>query len=595
MIKTKQKLLSLLLILIMVTGILPMFSITAKAATLPYGMTSSSIGVGSGSTLASSTTQIGFGGQRWYVVGFDGTGIDKGGEYVTLLAKGSMGSSAFLDADKTYSTSYSGSTLQSFINNLPNSYDSREQALMVGLTLDEVSGTQPTNQKIWALSATEASTISSSVLGLADGAWVLRTMTEYGNARTVSAGVVNGYGPPITQANCVRPGTALDLSNVLYAAPISGAKGTAVGTINSIALSSEVKFTVLDSNLSLNIASVPASLTKAQGSYISLNYSGAQTGDGKYVSCVLVSNTDSMVKYYAKLSTEASGTLSIPISTDIMTGSYTLLIYNEEICSGDYSDYASTPISISLTVTGSANTAPTLKSGVSSTDSVSVLVNSAYTLKLSDIFTDIDGNALTYRVYTNGSSTAVPADENYSFTPTTAGTTTLQFTAYDGAAESASYTVTLTAGNVLATGITVTGENGATCIGKNGQLQLYVSFQPSNTTNQNVTWTVTMSTQAGDGSVDAGNMLRTSGVVDPAWGSGKATIRATAQDGSGVFGELVLPVLQNIVTGIIVNTSETNVAIGDTTQMSATVSPTEAIPLHLRRQTRCIIIRSPYL
>lgn len=573
MIKTKQKLLPLLLILIVVAGILSVWTITARAATLPCGMTSSSIGVGSGSTLASSTTQIGFGGQRWYVVGFNGTGIDKGSEYVTLLAKGSMGSSEF---SETGSTSYLGSNLQTFINALPSSYDSREQALMVGLTLDEVSGTQPTNQKIWALGTTEASTISSSVLDLADGAWVLRTMSQYSTARTVSAGVVNNFGPPNTTVNCVRPGTSLDLSKVLYASPISGAKDTPVGTMNSVALSSEVKFTILDSNLGLTIASAPASLTKAQGSTISLSYSNAQTGDGKYVSCVLVSNSDSMVKYYSKLSASASGTLSIPISSDIIAGSYKLLIYNEEICSGDNSDYASAPISIGLTVTGSSNTAPVLKFGVSSTDSASVSVNSAYTLKLSDIFTDIDGNTLTYRVYTNGSSTAVPADENYSFTPATAGTTTLRFTAYDGAAESASYTVTLTAGNVLATGITVTGENGATCIGKNGQLQLYVSFQPSNTTNQNVTWTVTMSTQAGEGSVDAGNMLRTSGVVDPSWGNGKATIRATAQDGSGVFGELVLPVLQNIVTGITVSAANTDVAVGDTTQLSATVSPTEA-------------------
>lgn len=576
MIKTKQKLLPLLLMLIMVAGILSIWTIPARASsTLPYGMTSSSIGVGSGSTLESSTTQIGFGGQRWYVVGFNGTGIDKGSEYVTLLAKGSMGSSSF-DTDEPYSTSYSGSTLQSFINNLPNSYDSREQSLMVGLTLDEVSGTQPTNQKIWALGATEASTISSSVLDLADGAWVLRTMSPYNTARTVSSGVVNNYGPPNTNQNCVRPGTALDLSKVLYASPISGAKDTPVGTMSSVALSSEAKFTILDSNLSLNIVSAPASLTKAQGSSISLNYSGAQTGSDKYVSCVLVSNSDSMVKYYSKLSTSASGTLSIPISSDIIAGSYKLLIYNEQICSGDNSDYASTPISIGLTVTGASNTAPTLKSGVSSTTSASVSVNSAYTLKLSDIFTDIDGNTLTYRVYTNGSSTAVSADENYSFTPATTGTTTLRFTAYDGAAESASYTVTVSAGNVLATGITVTGENGATCIGKNGQLQLYVSFQPSNTTNQNVTWTVTMSTRAGEGSVDAGNMLRTSGVDDPPWGSGKATIRATAQDGSGVFGELVLPVLQNIVTGITVSAANTDVAVGDTMQLSATVSPTEA-------------------
>ena len=563
-----SRFITLVLFFSLILNLMPV-SVNAVIA-LPYGMTSSSISVGSGSTLASSTTQIGFGGQRWYVVGFNGTGINKGTGYITLLAKGSMGSSGF---QTTGTNTYSGSTIQTFVNALPNSYASGEQGIMVGLTLDEVSGTQPTNQKIWLLGYTEASTVSADVRDLADGAWWLRTPSAYYNPRTVSVGIVNDYGPPSNQACVVRPGTTLNLSNVLYAAPISGAKGATVGSMNSVSLSSEIKFTILNSGLGLTIPSAPASLSKAKGSTINLDFSGAQTGTGKYVSCVLVSQTDSLVKYYAKLSTAASGTLSIPISADVQAGNYTLLIYNEQISSGDSSDYASTPVSVSLSVTG-VNTAPTLKSGVPSTANASVSVNSAYTLNLSNIFTDVDANALSYRVYINGSGTAVAADANYSFTPEVAGITTLRFTAYDGAAESASYTVTLTASNVLATSITVTAENGATKIGRNAQIQLYYTFQPSNTTNKAITWTTSF-TSAGslaDGDIDAANILRTNNITS----NGSITVRATAQDGSSVYGSLTLGFLSNIVTDITVNAANTDIAVGDTTQMSKVVSPSNA-------------------
>jgi len=270
--KAVSKILSLVLTAALVLNLLPTMSLAV--ALFPYGMASTSIGVGSGSTLASATTQIGFGGQRWYVVGFNATGINKGDGTITLLAKGAMGTSMFSD---TGSTSYAGSTLQTYINALPNSYDSRERSIMVGQTLNEVSGTQPTAQKIWALGYTEASTISSSVLELDGGSWVLRTMSQYGTPRMVSGGIVNNYGPPTTQSSSVRPGTTLNLSNVLYAAPISGTKDGGIGVMNSVSLGSEIKFTILDPGLSLTINGAQSSMMVMQGFSFNLDFSGAQT------------------------------------------------------------------------------------------------------------------------------------------------------------------------------------------------------------------------------------------------------------------------------------------------------------------------------
>ena len=58
-----SRFITLVLFFSLILNLMPV-SVNAVIA-LPYGMTSSSISVGSGSTLASSTTQIGFGGQRW--------------------------------------------------------------------------------------------------------------------------------------------------------------------------------------------------------------------------------------------------------------------------------------------------------------------------------------------------------------------------------------------------------------------------------------------------------------------------------------------------------------------------------------------------
>lgn len=541
------------------------------AESFPPGLSAASVSVGTGSTLASSTTQLVFGGQSWYVAGFNGTGINKGEGRMTLLAKGSMGSSVF--RTDGYNP-YGGSTLQAFINALPGGWDTREQAQMVGLTLGNVSGTQPTGQKIWALDALEAGAVSKDVLQLADGAWWLRTPSQYSNPRIVANGEVQNYGPPTTQALLVRPGMTLDLSGVAFAAP-AAAKDSAVDEVSAVSLGSEMKLTLLDnSGLGLSVTGLPAELVRNQGIPIpiSFDFSGAQTGSGRYVSCVLVSNADHLVKYYAKLSTEASGSVAIP-TDKFLPASYTLLIYNEEIGSGGSSDYASTPVSAALTISGS-NAAPKLKAGVSPSASSSVSVGSPFTQDLSAIFEDPDNDALSYRVYINSSAAPVPAAKNYSFTPGSAGVTTLRFTAYDGAHESPSYTVTLTAGAVGITKITPRTEGGVTTLGWGGSIQLYADIEPDNATNKVLKWTaaVTGGSQYAKGDIDAANMLRLNGFQKDA----TVTIRAAAQDGSGKYGEIVLKAIEYPVIGISVTAAGGGVYLNTPVQMRAAVQPSKA-------------------
>jgi len=86
------------------------------------------------------------------------------------------------------------------------------------------------------------------------------------------------------------------------------------------------------------------------------------------------------------------------------------------------------------------------------------------------------------------------------------------------------------AGTILVTGITVSG--GASISAKGGTVQLTANVTPSNANNKNVTWTSSNATIA---------TVNTSGKVT-AKTNGTVTIRATAQDGSVVYGEKTITI-----------------------------------------------------
>lgn len=90
----------------------------------------------------------------------------------------------------------------------------------------------------------------------------------------------------------------------------------------------------------------------------------------------------------------------------------------------------------------SDNEAPALAEGVNAEAAASVNLGAEYTLDLSKIFTDADGDELTYTVRVDGAE-PVSAETEYSFTATESGSHTLVFTASDGKA-TATHTVTLT-------------------------------------------------------------------------------------------------------------------------------------------------------
>ena len=174
--------------------------------------------------------------------------------------------------------------------------------------------------------------------------------------------------------------------------------------------------------------------------------------------------------YIVKVNEETEQTTGNSYSyTPAAPGTYTLVFK-----ASDGNDVSTDTYTVTLTVKA-PNTPPARKSGVNESDTASVAVNKAYSINLNTKFDDIDGDNLTYKVKIN-EGTEVPADESYSYTPTTTGTDTLVFRANDGTADSAeTYTVTLTALNSVPVRKNGTGETQSENITVNNPYMLDLS------------------------------------------------------------------------------------------------------------------------
>jgi uncharacterized protein YjdB len=153
------------------------------------------------------------------------------------------------------------------------------------------------------------------------------------------------------------------------------------------------------------------------------------------------------------------------------------------------------------------------------------------------------------------------------------GTVTARATATDGSGVYGQLVITISGQIIPVTGITVTGAGGSSVITTDGgQLQLTATVTPSDATNKTVTWSITNGT--GQATISA------TGVVT-AVANGTVTARATATDGSGVYGQLVITISGQIipVTGITVTGAGGSSVIttdGGQLQLTATVTPSDA-------------------
>jgi uncharacterized protein YjdB len=153
------------------------------------------------------------------------------------------------------------------------------------------------------------------------------------------------------------------------------------------------------------------------------------------------------------------------------------------------------------------------------------------------------------------------------------GTAIARATANDGSGVYGTLTITITNQNVPVTSISVAGAGGATLITIiGGTLQLYATVLPANATNKTVTWSI--SSGADKASISSTGLVT-------ALGYGTAIARATANDGSGFYGTLIIPISNQVVpvTGITL-TGEGGVSTitseNGTLQLIETVLPADA-------------------
>ena len=153
------------------------------------------------------------------------------------------------------------------------------------------------------------------------------------------------------------------------------------------------------------------------------------------------------------------------------------------------------------------------------------------------------------------------------------GTVTARATANDGSGVVGSLVITISGQVIPVTGITVTGTGGATTITTdNGTLQLTATVTPADATNKTVTWSVVNGT--GQATINSTGLVT-------AVSNGTVTARATANDGSGVVGSLVITISGQVipVTGITVTGASGATTIttdNGTLQLTATVTPADA-------------------
>jgi len=153
------------------------------------------------------------------------------------------------------------------------------------------------------------------------------------------------------------------------------------------------------------------------------------------------------------------------------------------------------------------------------------------------------------------------------------GTITAKATSNDSQGISGTLVITISNQIIPVTGITVTGAGGATTITTDkGTLQLSAAITPDNASNKTVTWSIANGT--GQATINS------TGLVTAA-ASGTITAKATTNDGSGVYGILVITISNKIIptTKIIVTGAggiNTISTYHGTLQLSVAITPSNA-------------------
>ena len=329
---------------------------------------------------------------KWRVLDADKNNAGSDGMFLLsehLLAKGVVFESEWNDDDgQTKPNDWQNSDAQNWCSiQLAKYFTPAEQGGMLEVSKNDPTVSSPylysfpwnasslSNEKLFFLSVQEladyvgdygrAPGLKATFADGSAGVWWLRSPSayDYGFSGVVLLGGVVGIRSVLSDW-AARPAFNINLNSVLFTSAAVGGKisaafgggsgGEAAGSISKISTTTtnEWKFTLKDDTRNSFNAKLSGSSTVTPGESISIEYSGATTGNNEYVSAMLTDASGNAL-YYGRLvntSDAASGTVSMAIPADLAAGSYTLKVFSEQYNGDKQTDYASDFIDIDLTV-----------------------------------------------------------------------------------------------------------------------------------------------------------------------------------------------------------------------------------------------------
>lgn len=345
-------------------------------------------GIGSLEPNTPTATTIGFGDKEWVLIGYDGEGVvgagavpltsPGDGTMILLLKQGSRYDFPVTKFSDDNDCTYEGSMLESNMRLIYSSRieDPMEKTYIIPRSLhastslsgdeaqylDTVYGTADiASVDVWPLSPYEADSLDGNLREYHEEWWLRSAGEVVHRAATVGAdGTIDRDGLETDEtSNVLRPALRLGLESVLYSSAADSSNGKEAAAVgNDLAglagTSSSVKFTMLDANQNLELVATKAESiqTAPVTGQLTFSYKGATTGLNQYISCVLKDNASGDLLYYGKIASSASaadGSIALPLS-GIGDGSYTILVFSEQANDALSTDYASAPVSMTLSV-----------------------------------------------------------------------------------------------------------------------------------------------------------------------------------------------------------------------------------------------------
>jgi len=227
-------------------------------------------------------------------------------------------------------------------------------------------------------------------------------------------------------------------------------------------------------------------------------------------------------------------------------------------------------VSGQLIITISGQVIPVSSISITGAGGASTITQDKGTLALTATVTPANATNKTVTWSINNGTGQATINSSGVVTAVSNGTVTARATANDGSGVSDQMVITISGQVIPVSSISVTGAGGASTITQDkGTLALTATVTPANATNKTVTWSIANGT--GQATINS------SGVVT-AVSNGSVVARATANDGSGIFGEITITINNQVipVTGISISGGNAISTPGGSLQLSATVTPSNA-------------------